>query len=505
MNIDAGDAIFIQGNSTINLTSYNPYQPATFLVINNGDPFFANGTTISLQNVSAYDWDYLYVADALGTIYYNAAITIVPGGLYTFTITATISPGSYLQVAVGDVGGNSINELLENISGNVLYTVIGGAGPSPVSVGTGTAAQPETGQINMVASTIYLQNYVDISGALYAPQLLGISSINGVAYGGGGGGTGPTGPTGPTGGTGPTGDIGPTGPAGGGGWIGTAESDLNMSSFKIYGSNAGNALGNFQPFKFVYEPPTAAGQSAEFAIQAHPQDAGVVFNLRYGVDLAGGYGYLLCEWPGYIVVPMKVFGQDIALEGGETIHINAGSGDITQSANGNINTSSFSTINTVPATYFSGDVRCQTLNSHPVPWISTFNLGTLTSTYHGPTLTTPQRTGLANINFPYAGTYTVSIKFIQSKVSGSTPNDIHASLFIKRTSALPTFPSNDGQCVLTYQNDIGISSFGTALFTVTTTGAASLPTWIYDATGHSYYINIDFDNPVVSYIPPPSP
>ena len=98
--------------------------------------------------------------------------------------------------------------------------------------------------------------------------------------------------------------------------------DLNMNSYKIYGCNTGNMLGNYQPFKFVYEPPTAAGQSAEFAIQAHPQDAGVVFNLRYGVDLAGGYGYLLCEWPGYIVVPMKIYGQDIALEGGETVHIN---------------------------------------------------------------------------------------------------------------------------------------------------------------------------------------
>jgi len=144
---------------------------------------------------------------------------------------------------------------------------IGGSGPNPVSVGTGISAQPETGQINITASTIYLQNYVDISGALCAPQLLCVSSINGAAYSAGGGNS----------------------------WVSTATSDLNMSSFKIYGSNAGNSLGNFQPFKFVYEPPTAAGQSAEFAIQAHPQDAGVIYNLRYGVDLAGGNGYLLCE------------------------------------------------------------------------------------------------------------------------------------------------------------------------------------------------------------------
>ena len=543
-NIDAGDAIYMTANSTINITSYNPYQPATFAIISNGDPFFANGTTISLENVSAYDWYYLYVADSLGTIYYNNLITIAPGGLYTFTITATIPSGHYLQVAVGDTNGNSINEILENSSGVVSYTTIGSYGANPVYVGTGTSAQPETGQINMTASTIYLQNYVDISGALCAPQLLCVSSINGVAYTGGGG---------------------------GGGWVGTAESDLNMSSFKIYGSNAGNSLGNFQPFKFVYEPPTAAGQSAEFAIQAHPQDAGVVFNLRYGVDLAGGYGYLLCEWPGYIVVPMKIYGQDIALEGGETIHITAGSGNISLSASGSVkmesgyldmnshnitfggsggdvqqintafwanggtaqgyggslylgasnsvyfqvpvgfqNTSTpldmnTNNINNVNDIYVNNNVRCQTLNSYPVPWVSTYNLGTLTSTYDGTSLTTPQLTGLSNIEFPYAGTYTVSRRIIQTKVSGSTPNDVHASLLLQRTSAIPTFPSNNGQWAIAYQNDNGVSSFGTAIFSVTTTGAASLPTWIYDATGHSYNVNIDFDNPVVSYIPPPSP
>ena len=125
----------------------------------------------------------------------------------------------------------------------------------------------------------------------------------------------------------------------GGGWVGTATSDLDMTSYKISGCNAGSSLGNFQPFKFIYEPPTAAGQSAEFAIQAHPQDAGVVFNLRYGVNLAGGYGYLLCEWPGYIVVPMKITGQDVELDGGETVHLKAGSGDVTIAATGGISLS----------------------------------------------------------------------------------------------------------------------------------------------------------------------
>jgi hypothetical protein len=105
---------------------------------------------------------------------------------------------------------------------------------------------------------------------------------------------------------------------------------------KLWGSNVGNSLGLYRPLRFYYEPPTAAGQSAEINIEAHPADAGVVFSLRYGVDLAAGYGYLLCEWPGYIVVPMKIYGQDIALEGGETVHINANSGNITLHATGSV-------------------------------------------------------------------------------------------------------------------------------------------------------------------------
>jgi hypothetical protein len=120
----------------------------------------------------------------------------------------------------------------------------------------------------------------------------------------------------------------------------TASNLIYTGSSPLWGSNVGNDLGLYRPLRFYYEPSTAAGQSAEINIEAHPADAGVHFSLRYGVDLAGGYGYLLCEWPGYIVVPMKIYGQDIALEGGETIHINANSGDATITATAATNISS---------------------------------------------------------------------------------------------------------------------------------------------------------------------
>ena len=116
----------------------------------------------------------------------------------------------------------------------------------------------------------------------------------------------------------------------------TASSLIYTGASPLWGSNVGNDLGLYRPLRFYYEPSTAAGQSAEINIEAHPADAGVHFSLRYGVDLAGGYGYLLCEWPGYIVVPMKIYGQDITLEGGETIHINANSGNVTLHATGSV-------------------------------------------------------------------------------------------------------------------------------------------------------------------------
>lgn len=307
VNIDAYDSVFVTGNSTITLTSYNPAVPPSYTVLVDGDPFPAIGTELTVINVLSDTVFQLYLADSVGGGPGTVVVSIPPGGTYTFTVASTIPNGGYQQVAAYDTGGNSVNQIIQNVSGVVSYYVYTSP-PSPVTVNTGVAAIPDSGLINLTASTITLANYVDISGALFAPYLF-VSSINANAYP----------------------------PASS--WVGTATSDLDMQSYKIYGSNIGNSLGNYQPLRFYYEPPTASGQSAEINITAHPADAGVIFSLRYGVDLAGGYGYLLCEWPGYIVVPMKIYGQDIALEGGETVHINANSGDATITATAAVNLS----------------------------------------------------------------------------------------------------------------------------------------------------------------------
>jgi len=103
-------------------------------------------------------------------------------------------------------------------------------------------------------------------------------------------------------------------------YMSTQTVDFQQSLLR--GAVYGQSLGNYKPFQFIYEPPTAAGQSAEFAIQAHPQDAGVIYNLRYGIDLAAGSAYLFAEWPGYIVVPITISGQVVTLGQGEGVVAN---------------------------------------------------------------------------------------------------------------------------------------------------------------------------------------
>jgi cytoskeletal protein CcmA (bactofilin family) len=505
MNIDAGDAIFIQGNSTINLTSYNPAQPATFVVINDGDPFFANGTTISLQNVSTYDWYYLYLGDGFGNIYYNGTITIPPGGLYTFTITTAIPSGNYLQVAVGDVGGNSINEILINSSGIVSYMMIGGGGTNPVSVGTGTSAQPETGQINMTASTIYLQNYVDISGALFAPQLLGISSINGAAYSSGGGSS----------------------------WVSTATSDLDMNGFRIASSNA--TPGFWTAARWYLDPPTySVGNGAQIQVSAHEQDVGAITTLSMGVDLNAGVSFINSAWDGYINLPLSFTGSEIDINTNSgltsqfigdqffTQHTNTvaistatinlssitnNNDSIEIIANNNINTVAISTINTVPATFFSGDVRLSTLNSHPVGWMSTINLSYFTSTYTGNILTTPQENGVV-ITFPYNGQYIIRRKLCTVKVSGGASQVPNLLVMLSQSSNAPSISLSDqeGFASFPYFNDLNASTFTTLQTNINVTNAArAYRGYLYDDTGNNYTASVSWGALTLQYVPPPSP
>ena len=102
-------------------------------------------------------------------------------------------------------------------------------------------------------------------------------------------------------------------------------------------SNVGNSLGTFVPFRGYYEPPTGAGQAIELQIEGHAADAGARFLLTYGCSIASGESYLVGSWPGYILTPMTIYGQQVSLHGSESVYIDALSGNITQTATAAIN------------------------------------------------------------------------------------------------------------------------------------------------------------------------
>ena len=181
VNIDAYDSVFLTGNSTITLTSYNPAVPPSYTVVADGDSFPPIGTVLTIINVLSYTVYQLYLADSVGGGPGTVIVSIPPGGTYSFTVASTIPNGGYQQVAAYDTGGNSVNEILQNLSGVVSYYNFSSP-PNPITVNTGIAGIPDSGLINLTASTITLANYVDISGALFAPSLF-VSSINANAGG----------------------------------------------------------------------------------------------------------------------------------------------------------------------------------------------------------------------------------------------------------------------------------------------------------------------------------
>ena len=95
--------------------------------------------------------------------------------------------------------------------------VVGGLQDVNIAALNGSLYLSGNSTIQLSASTISMQNYVDISGALFAPQVLGLSSINGSPFSGGGG-----------------------------GWVGTATSDLDMANYNI--SNVSSISGVGVPF-----------------------------------------------------------------------------------------------------------------------------------------------------------------------------------------------------------------------------------------------------------------
>jgi hypothetical protein len=105
---------------------------------------------------------YLYIADAVGNIYYNGSISLVSGDYFTFTLVAY--PTGYLQTSASDSGGNFINQVLQPSGGTILYATIGSSGVNPIQVGTLVVAVPASGVIEMTTSTISITAPTTIKG-----------------------------------------------------------------------------------------------------------------------------------------------------------------------------------------------------------------------------------------------------------------------------------------------------------------------------------------------------
>lgn len=113
------------------------------------------------------------------------------------SLLAGIAVPAYIGTGNILVGGTNSVELVGD------QTVVGGLTDVNIAALNGSLYLTGNSTIQMAASTISMKNYVDISGALFAPQVLGLSSINGSPF------------------------------SGGGGWVGTATSDLDMANYNI--------------------------------------------------------------------------------------------------------------------------------------------------------------------------------------------------------------------------------------------------------------------------------
>lgn len=125
------------------------------------------------------------------------ASTITIEASRNISLLANIAPPSYISTGNITIAGTNSVELIGN------QTVVGGLTDVNIAALNGSLYLTGNSTIQMAASTISIQNYVDISGALFAPRVIGLSSINGSPF------------------------------TGGSSWVGTATSDLDMANYDI--------------------------------------------------------------------------------------------------------------------------------------------------------------------------------------------------------------------------------------------------------------------------------
>ena len=266
-----------------------------------------------------------------------------------------------------------------------------------------------------------------------------------------------------------------------GGWVSTATSALNMG---IYPVNFAAGSGSLSNLSSIYASTLDTVISGKTLTTATNSGSGNYTSLELRPE------------------NITFFQNGSGTATGFSVNATA---DIALITSSNLVINSISSVNSVPATWFSGDVRASSINGYHPSWVSTIGSGLLQSTFSGTTLTTPQRTGQVNINFPYAGTYQIHQKVQWCRLTGGSAADTHASILYQRTSALPTIPNTGGGVSFLPTVNEDVSTFTTLVTTLTTTGASALNPWIYDKSGNGYTANLYLDNPVLYYFPPPAP
>jgi len=136
---------------------------------------------------------------------------------------------------------------------------------------------------------------------IFTSSIVGLSSINGVAYTGGGGGGGSNFPNGLT--------------------IGTSNAGGFIYGVSSMTANLQNTSSNYTwfPIQLTLQPPTASsGDSMGIILRYDPLDSGqtaLVLGAR-----ADGSAYLTGVWEGFISMPMEIAGANITFVGdsGET-------------------------------------------------------------------------------------------------------------------------------------------------------------------------------------------
>ena len=175
------------------------------------------------------------------------------------SILANIAPPSYISTGNITIAGTNSVELIGN------QTVVGGLTDVNIAALNGSLYLTGNSTIQMAASTISIQNYVDISGALFVPQVTGLSSINGYPF------------------------------TGGSSWVGTATSDLDMNGYNIIaGSNQLLSIGTNTTNPNAISFSNYGGVLGDIKMKSYNIDIGDYQNGTIAIR-SGGAGYAIID------------------------------------------------------------------------------------------------------------------------------------------------------------------------------------------------------------------